>query len=351
MPIGEAARRVGLAPSALRYYEERAVVRPARRVGGRRWYGRDELRRLAFVQVVQGMGLDLETIAAVLNGTGRPWREVVDEHLRWLDDRIVAAERARRILAHARSCAEDEPWRTCEYLLAELDAWLAAPPGERTDRAEVVAGWPDRQVVSPARPPGPDADADPLERFLRWRREAYAAGAPLPDAMVLATVDPDDGSPDARTVLLAYADPRGFSFFSDRGSAKARALAADRRAALVFGWYAIGRQVRVAGTVTPIEVVEVAAEWAAVPREHQLAVWACRQSTVVPDRAALEAAYDEAAARWPEGTDIPLPKHWGGWRLRPYRYDFWRTGARGINDRCRYRRDEAGYWVRELLAP
>ena len=332
LPIGEAARRVGLTPSALRYYEERAVVRPAKRVRGRRWYGRDELRRLAFVQLTQRLGVDLATVAEVLDGTGRPWREVVDAHLRWLDDRVAADQQARRVLAHASVCSEAEPWRTCEYLLAELDAWLAASP-------PAWEPWP-----------GGATGADPLARFLRWRQEAYAAGAPLPDAMVLAPVDPD-GAPEARTVLLAGVDERGFRFFSDRGSAKARALAADPRAALVFGWHVIGRQVRVTGVVAAIEAAEVAAGFAALSREQQLAVRASRQSTVVPDRAALEAAYEAAAARWPEGETIPAPEHWGGWRLRPSRFDFWRTGERHLHDRYRYRRADSGAWVCERLAP
>ncbi len=350
MPIGEAARRVGLAPSTLRYYEERAVVQPARRIGGQRWYGRDQLRQLAFVQLVHGLGVDLETIAAVLNGTGRPWRELVDVHLRWLDDRVAASERARRVLTHARSCPEPEPWRTCERLLAELDAWLAIPPQERPSRVEVLPYRPDRSVVGLAPPRCPAVEADPLRQFLRWREDAYTAGVPLPDAMVLATVDPD-GAPDARTVLLAGVDEQGFRFFSDRGSAKAQALAADPRAALVFGWYAIGRQVRVTGVVTPVEPAEAAAGFAALTREQQLAVVASHQSTVVPDRAALESAYEAAAARWPEGEEIPVPEHWGGWRLRPSRFDFWQNGERHLHDRCRYRRDDAGGWVCERLAP
>lgn len=191
---------------------------------------------------------------------------------------------------------------------------------------------------------------DPLDRFLRWRQEAYAAGVPQPEAMVLATLDPE-GAPEARTVLLAGADERGFRFFSDRGSAKARSLLAHPRAALVFGWYGIGRQVRVAGPVVRVPAAEVAAEYAKLPREHQLAVWAARQSTVVPDRAALDVAYDEAAARWPAGEEVPWPEHWGGWRVEPSRYDFWRCGPRHLHDRFRYRRAAAGDWVCERLAP
>lgn len=127
VPIGEAARRLGVATSALRYYDERGLVRPAARSAGRRMYGASELRLLAFVQMCQRLGLDLDAIADMLADSGPPWQHVVDDHVAWLERRIAEAERAREILRHARTCPHPAPWRDCPYLLGALDNWLDAP--------------------------------------------------------------------------------------------------------------------------------------------------------------------------------------------------------------------------------
>jgi DNA-binding transcriptional MerR regulator len=149
IPIGEAARRVGVATSTLRYYDERGIVRPARRVAGQRQYGRDELRRLAFVQMTQRLGIELSTIAAMLSDSGPPWRRVVDNHIAWLEQRIAQAEQARQILVHARECPHEQPWRGCPYLREVLDAWLEQP--DRTDlpRVDRTFGAHPVAVTSP----------------------------------------------------------------------------------------------------------------------------------------------------------------------------------------------------------
>ncbi|HLU46040.1 MAG TPA: pyridoxamine 5'-phosphate oxidase [Natronosporangium sp.] len=339
VPIGEAARRVGVATSALRYYEERGLVHPARWIGGRRWYGREELRRFAFIRMAQQLGFGLEAIGTVLNGTGRSWREAVDRQLRELDERITQAEQARHLLRHARTCPEERPWQTCRHVLAELDAWLAGGrgPGPRPRPAPVGRPWE------------PAPEDDPVTRFQRWREEVAAAGVRYPDAMVLATVD-DGGVPDARTVLLAGVDQEGLRFFSDQRSVKAAQLAARPHAAVVFGWYVAGRQVRVVGAVSALPRAEAVTHFAGLGRDTQLVVHACHQSQVVSDHASLEAAYEQIRARWPAGEPVPAPEHWGGWLIRPHRWEFWRQRSDRLHDRIRYRRSDQG-WIWERLAP
>lgn len=201
--------------------------------------------------------------------------------------------------------------------------------------------------LEPAEETGP-AD-DPVTRFRRWRRAVRAAGVPYPDAMVLATVD-EQGAPDARTVLLAGVDGEGLRFFSDRRSAKAAQLAAEPRAAVVFGWYVAGRQVRAVGPVSRLPRAAAVAHFAGLDRGGQLAVHTCHQSRVVDDRATLVAGYARIRARWPEGEPVPAPEHWAGWVIRPDRWEFWQRGPDHLNDRIRYRWS-GGTWVRERLAP
>jgi pyridoxamine 5'-phosphate oxidase len=196
-----------------------------------------------------------------------------------------------------------------------------------------------------------DLASDPLEQFQRWLTDAIEADLAEPNAMVLATATAD-GVPSARTVLLKGLDDRGFAFYTNLESAKAADLTTNPHAALVFPWHAIQRQVRVTGTASPVSREESARYFASRPRDSQLGAWASRQSSVVPDRATLDREYAELEARWPEGTDIPLPDFWGGYRIRPESYEFWQ-GRRGrLHDRVRYRREElTGSWRIERLAP
>jgi pyridoxamine 5'-phosphate oxidase len=190
---------------------------------------------------------------------------------------------------------------------------------------------------------------DPLAQFARWLEEARAAGLELPEAMTLATVDAQ-GRPSARTVLLKSADADGFRFFTNTESRKADELAANPHAALVFHWpLEPRRQVTVAGTVRPLPREESEAYFRSRPLGSRLGAWASRQSTVLPDREALDRAFAEAEAA--HGDDPPLPPWWGGYLLSPTRVEFWQNGPNRLHDRFRYTRGGDGRWVLERLAP
>jgi pyridoxamine 5'-phosphate oxidase len=190
---------------------------------------------------------------------------------------------------------------------------------------------------------------DPLVQFGRWMDDVVAAPLPEPTAMVLATVSAS-GRPRARTVLLKAYDSSGFTFYTNRTSRKGTDLAEVPQASLVFPWYPMHRQVIIEGPVSPLSVAESEPYYRSRPRGSQLSAWASRQSTVIGSRAELEERYAELARRWPEGTDIPMPEFWGGYRLAPEVYEFWQGRVNRLHDRLRYRRDGAR-WVIERLAP
>ncbi|MDQ1629611.1 MAG: pyridoxamine 5-phosphate oxidase [Actinomycetota bacterium] len=194
------------------------------------------------------------------------------------------------------------------------------------------------------------AARDPLEQFARWFHDALAAGLDEPNAMVLATATPA-GVPSARTVLLKGYDAAGFAFYTNTGSQKARELAANPQAALVFPWHALDRQVRLVGPTRPLTRDEAAGYFASRPHGSRLGAWASRQSSVIASRAQLEERLAELEARWPEGTEVPLPDFWGGYRLVPETVEFWAGRDNRLHDRLRYRRDGASGWVVERLAP
>ena len=351
VPIGEAARRTGVATSALRYYDELGLVPPARRVGRRRYYGQAELRRLAFVQLAQRLGIGLAGIAEILNGAGRSLRRAADSQIVHLDQQIGHAEAARALLWHGRECPHPQPWRDCPYMVQALDTWLAAEGSQAVDERfeEVLSGL--RRAYGRGELDEATVERDPLTQFRNWLHDAIVAEVPEPNAVVLATAS-TDGLPAARTVLLKGLDERGFVFFTNLESDKARDLAANPRAALVFPWHAMERQVRVTGTVSRTSTEETAAYFASRPRESRLGAWASRQSSVVSGRDELDRAYAEAAERWPEGTDVPLPEFWGGFRVAPSRIEFWQGRQGRLHDRIRYRRESGtGPWVIERLAP
>jgi pyridoxamine 5'-phosphate oxidase len=194
-----------------------------------------------------------------------------------------------------------------------------------------------------------DLDPDPLRQFEAWFAAAREAGVEVPEAMTLATATPE-GRPSARMVLLKAADERGFSFHTNYESRKAGELAANPQAALLFHWRRpVGRQARIDGLVERVPAGESAAYFRTRPLGSRIAAWASPQSRPLRDRAELERLYEEASARFP-GEDVPLPEHWGGFRLVPDTYEFWEHADNRLHDRIRYER-EGGGWRRHRLAP
>jgi pyridoxamine 5'-phosphate oxidase len=192
-------------------------------------------------------------------------------------------------------------------------------------------------------------DRDPAAQFSAWLADAAAAGLPEHNAMALATVSAS-GQPRARTVLLKSHDADGFVFYTNRTSRKGRDLAEVPRASLLFGWYAIQRQVIIEGTVTELTTEQSEPYFHSRPRGSQLGAWTSRQSTVIGSRAELAERYAELEARWPEPQPVPMPPFWGGYRVTPHVYEFWQGRVNRLHDRFRYRQD-GGQWLLERQAP
>ena len=196
-----------------------------------------------------------------------------------------------------------------------------------------------------------DLAPDPAAQFRRWFAEAVASGTPEPNAMTLATVDAD-GGPSARVVLLKEVDADGaFVFYTNYESRKGVALAAHPRAALVFWWPPLERQVRIEGAVERVAAAVSDAYFGARPRASQLGAVASPQSRVVAGRADLEDAYAAAEAAAEDTGALARPDHWGGYRVRPSTAEFWQGRRSRLHDRLRYRRDDSGAWTVERLAP
>lgn len=195
-----------------------------------------------------------------------------------------------------------------------------------------------------------DIDPDPLRQFRRWYTEAEAAGIRMPEAAAVATASPD-GAPSVRMVLVKQFDAKGFVFFTNYAGRKGRELAANPRAALLFHWDPLGRQVRIEGPVERTSAEETAAYVRSRPRGSQLSALASPQSERIDRRETLERRVEELEAQYGEG-ELPVPEGWGGFRVAIESVEFWQQRNDRLHDRLLYLRGgDRGAWVIERLAP
>jgi len=193
-----------------------------------------------------------------------------------------------------------------------------------------------------------DMDPDPIAQFDRWFREATDSGIYLPDAMTLATVD-EEGAPNARMVVLRGVDQRGFVFYTSYLSPKGRELDREPRAALVFHWNELERQVRIRGRVDRVSRAQSVDYFAKRPRASQISSAISPQSEVIRGRDVLEARVADLRRRLGD-SHVPAPEHWGGFRLAPVEIEFWQGRESRLHDRFRYSQGRDG-WRIERLAP
>ena len=192
-------------------------------------------------------------------------------------------------------------------------------------------------------------DPDPFAQFERWFAEARASDLAYPEAMALATTTAD-GRPSVRVVLLKGHDARGFAFYTNLESRKGDELAANPRAALVFYWQPLDRQVRIEGTVERVPREEAQAYFDTRPLPSRIAAWASPQSRPVTSRDELERLYAQAEKELAGAAGLRLPPHWGGYRVRPETFEFWHSRPNRLHDRIRYEREADG-WTQVRLAP
>ncbi len=195
----------------------------------------------------------------------------------------------------------------------------------------------------------PDLAPDPIEMFRLWLHDTVVAGLHEPNAMVVSTVSAE-GRPSSRMVLLKGLDKRGFVFYTNYESRKARDLGHNTAACLLFPWHDLQRQVRIEGTASAVSREESEAYFSARPRGSQLGAWASPQSREMSSRAELDELYGGVEERFSDQVDVPLPPHWGGFRVRPEAVEFWQGRMGRMHDRLVYRREETG-WTVVRLAP
>lgn len=195
----------------------------------------------------------------------------------------------------------------------------------------------DEQSVNP----------DPVKQFRKWLLETAGRRPPLPETMTVATAT-RSGRPSARTILLREFDHSGFVFYTDYSGRKGKEFGENPHAALVLYWPRLGRQVRVEGRVVKVSMRESDNYFRSRPRDSQLSAWASQQSQVVPSRLFLEERVKRFGEKYP--SRVPRPPNWGGYRLQPSIFEFWKERPGRLHDRLRYRRSK-GRWVIERLAP
>lgn len=210
-----------------------------------------------------------------------------------------------------------------------LPGMRVAYEGESLDESDLATTW--------------------TEQLQSWLNEAISAGIAEPNAMVLATADAE-GRPSSRTVLCKGLDERGVVFYTNYTSAKSHDLTVTRYASVTFPWYPLHRQVTLRGEVEKVGVRQTAEYWASRPRGSQLGAWASPQSKVVESRRDLDNALAAIERRFADVEQVPLPPHWGGWRIRPDMVEFWQGQRNRLHDRLRYVRKEDG-WRIERVAP
>lgn len=193
-----------------------------------------------------------------------------------------------------------------------------------------------------------DLLADPIEQFSRWFKSANETDIPDPNAMTLATVS-GDGQPSQRTVLLKYYDEKGFVFFTNQKSRKAREIEGNPKVNLHFVWLELERQISIAGIATPITSAESARYFMTRPRESQIAAWVSNQSSKISSRQLLMKAFQEMKQKFADG-EVPLPSFWGGYRVNPFSIEFWQGRRNRLHDRFLYTRSDST-WEVERLAP
>ncbi|GAA4997142.1 pyridoxamine 5'-phosphate oxidase [Pseudonocardia tropica] len=188
------------------------------------------------------------------------------------------------------------------------------------------------------------------EQLTAWLEQAREAGLTEPNAMVLATSDPD-GLPSSRTVLCKGLDAGGIVFYTNYTSAKSHDLNRTRVASVTFPWYDLQRQVQLSGRVERCSNAQSDAYWALRPRGSQLGAWASAQSTIVAGRTVLDQALAGVTRRFDGVTDIPRPPHWGGWRIVPWQVEFWQGRTDRMHDRLRFEAGRDDAWSVRRLAP
>ena len=195
-----------------------------------------------------------------------------------------------------------------------------------------------------------DLDSNPIQQFNLWFEQALAADLIEPNAMTLATATAD-GKPSARIVLLKGVSERGFVFYTNYDSQKGRQLIANPYAALVFHWDKLERQIRIEGKVEKLSSAESLEYFHSRPKASQLGAWTSNQSQVIANREVLEQKLASLQAQYSDEDTIPLPEHWGGFRVVPNRLEFWQGRPSRLHDRLLYDLEADGSWSISRLAP